>query len=167
MLLELGTSTQSLFKKTAVAYRLNGGSIEFFERDESEQPTILHLLKIIVDQCQPGEPLRIMSEENSVSQPFEKDWIVRWRKEKFSGKTPAHRDEWKAFNNTLEEKSIDPVFTRNNAEAQKELSDAAEEKRTGRKKQAPYVPPPGEPDENPWSKHGETLEEYLARKDKE
>lgn len=164
MLLELGTSTLPLFKKTVVAYRLNSGLIGFFEREESEQLALLHFfLNIIAEQCQPGEPLQIMSEENSISQPFEKGWIVQWRKKEFSGKAPIHRDEWKAWNSVLEEKSIDPIFARNNAKAQKELSDAAEEKRTGRKKQGPYVPHPGEPDENPWRKE-ETPDQLLARK---
>ncbi|KQW21046.1 hypothetical protein ASC80_12935 [Afipia sp. Root123D2] len=168
MLLELATSTQpKLFRNTVVAFRLDGGPIQVFSSKENEEPTLVCLLQTLLQKCQQYESVEVRSPRNTLTRPFEERWYDNWVATDFAGKK-KYSSEWKALKKLFDEKGIErPAFTRNDKDGLTALKNEIQEKRTGRKKQAPYVPPPGEPDENPWSKDEETLEEYLARKDKE
>jgi hypothetical protein len=165
MLLELASSTQSIFfKNTVVAFCLDGGPIVRIRSNENEELTLVCLLQTLVQRCQQGEPVEVRCPRNSLSQPFEEKWYDTWVQNDFIGKK-KHPDDWRTLKNCFDEKGIHrPIINRNDPATLRKLKDAIHEERTGRKKQAPLVPRPGEPDENPWAKHGETLEQYLARK---
>lgn len=168
MLLEFASSTQpKFFKNTVVAFCLNDGPIVRIRSSENEELTLVSLLQTVVQKCRRGESIEVRCPTNRLSQPFEKKWYDKWVQNDFITKK-KNPDAWRALKKCFDEKGIDrPVIDRNDPATLTKLKDAIYEERTGRKKQAPHVPPPGEPDENPWSRNEETLEEYLARKGKE
>jgi hypothetical protein len=165
MLLELASSTQSkFFKNTVVAFCLDDGPIVRIRSSENEELTLVCLLQTLVQKCQQGESVEIRCPTNRLSQPFEEKWYDKWVQNDFVTKK-KHPDDWRALKKRFDEKGIHrPVINRNDPATLARLKDAIHEERTGRKKQTPHVPRPGEPDENPWAKRDETLEEYLARK---